>query len=187
MTQIWLLTHERECERATNTGQIALATYPQWVKRVVWSRTQPDEALVELLSSNDPLLSAYLLFPAPDSDVAVGQTLDCETGVDDKHSVIEGEEDTFQYQAERPLPTHIVILDATWQEARKMLRQSLYLRSAKRISLPDVGASQFALRRNQIDGGLCTIECIIALCQIAGKTEEANTLAARYLQMNIGR
>jgi len=48
-----------------------------------------------------------------------------------------------------------VILDATWQEARKMLRQSSYLKTAARISLPPLMlGSTFILRRNQQEGGL---------------------------------
>lgn len=65
--QIILLTHERELTRKTNTGQLALAAFPEEVKSIVWSRTAPDNDLVAMLASQQ----AKLLFPASDTEPAV--------------------------------------------------------------------------------------------------------------------
>lgn len=62
----------------------------------------------------------------------------------------------------------LVILDATWQEAGKMYRQSPYLQSLARVELQTEQDSAFRLRRNQRQGGLCTLECIAAVWQNLG-------------------
>ncbi|WP_345883756.1 DTW domain-containing protein [Shewanella algae] len=62
----------------------------------------------------------------------------------------------------------LVILDATWQEAGKMYRQSPYLQSLARVELQTEQDSAFRLRRNQRQGGLCTLECIAAVWQDLG-------------------
>ena len=62
----------------------------------------------------------------------------------------------------------LVILDATWQEAGKMYRQSPYLQSLARVELQAEQGSAFRLRRNQRQGGLCTLECIAAVWQDLG-------------------
>jgi DTW domain-containing protein YfiP len=60
-----------------------------------------------------------------------------------------------------------VILDATWQQAKKMYRQSSYLQKADKIALDQAPVSRFQRRRNQRDGGLCTAECVIELLKSA--------------------
>lgn len=158
--QIILLTHEREFARPTNTGRLAIAAFPDSVICVPWSRTAPDQALVAALISQD----AQLLFPADSEDRAMPDI------------------------AIKPVltqPKQIVILDATWQEARKMLRQSPYLQSAAKIELPyRESGSAFVLRRNQQEGGLCTAECIIALWQQAGYEDKATVLASLFTELN---
>lgn len=58
---------------------------------------------------------------------------------------------------------NFIILDATWQEARKMYNRSPYLQRAGRISLGITEPSRYQLRRNQIEHGLSTAECAIEL------------------------
>ncbi|WP_353348339.1 tRNA-uridine aminocarboxypropyltransferase [Oceaniserpentilla sp. 4NH20-0058] len=52
-----------------------------------------------------------------------------------------------------------LLIDATWQESRKMLRQSPWLAQLPRISL-NAPNSKYALRRNQSNLGLSTIETV---------------------------
>lgn len=58
---------------------------------------------------------------------------------------------------------YLVILDSTWQEARKMFNRSPYLNQAEKVSLSISRPSEYKLRRNQIEGGLSTVECVIEL------------------------
>ncbi|RTR33725.1 tRNA-uridine aminocarboxypropyltransferase [Shewanella atlantica] len=167
-----LLTHEREVDRPTNTGALALKAYPQWCRRIIWSRVHPDEALLLSLQQAD----AAVLYPAVTEEALSGEA--------------SGDSINFESQSSGPylreLPETLVIIDATWQEARKMIRQSPYLKQANKFSLPEADTSQFKLRRNQVEGGLCTLECIIRLCSLKGLCQEAEYLAQLFVAMNEG-
>lgn len=56
-------------------------------------------------------------------------------------------------------PKGFLIIDATWQESRKMLRQSPWLAQLPRMGLA-AAQSQYQLRRNQNTQGLSTIETV---------------------------
>ncbi|WP_415774897.1 tRNA-uridine aminocarboxypropyltransferase [Shewanella oncorhynchi] len=183
--QIILLTHERELTRKTNTGQLALAAFPEVVKSIVWSRTAPDNDLVAMLASQQ----AKLLFPASDTEPAEPtghNSLDrdlAEPSLSNAQALLVPAQSTVI--AAQRMPSQVVILDATWQEARKMLRQSPYLKTAARVSLPPLmPESAFILRRNQQEGGLCTAECIIALWRQCGRAEQATLLASLFTELN---
>ncbi|MCG9712276.1 DTW domain-containing protein [Shewanella insulae] len=159
-----LLTHEREYERPSNTGQLALAAFPELCRRVPWSRVAPDEAIKQACESGD----ALLLFPKeneagePDNGAGVYETITPEQLLAKKG-------------AERGAP-QVIILDGTWQEARKMVRQSPYLQAARRLTLQESEPSRYRLRRNQLSQGLCTIECIISLMKSLAMSQEAQQL-----------
>ena len=183
--QIILLTHERELTRKTNTGQLALAAFPEEVKSIVWSRTAPDNDLVAMLASQQ----AKLLFPASDTehtgpiDHNALDTVLAEPALSNAQALLVPAQSTVI--AVQRMPNQVVILDATWQEARKMLRQSPYLKTAARVSLPPLmPESAFILRRNQQEGGLCTAECIIALWRQCGRAEQATLLASLFTELN---
>lgn len=182
--QIILLTHERELTRKTNTGQLALAAFPEEVKSIVWLRTAPDKDLVAMLASQQ----AKLLFPASDTEPAVPidhnalDTVLAEPVLSNAKALLAPAQSTVIAEL---MPSQVVILDATWQEARKMLRQSTYLKTAARVSLPPLmPESAFILRRNQQEGGLCTAECIIALWRQCGRAEQATLLASLFAELN---
>ena len=78
-----------------------------------------------------------------------------------------------------------VILDATWQEARKMYNRSKYLQQAKKISLQVALPSTYRKRRNQIKGGLSTAECAIQLLKHKGEIEMAGKLQCEFDQFNL--
>lgn len=148
---IILLTHQRELDRKTNTGVLALETCAGIVRRVVWARREPDPALVDLLQRDQ----AVLVYPGGDGPAA--QLGDYE---------------------------HVILLDATWQEARKMYNQSPYLRSAPKAELSVDKASSYRLRRNQPAGGLCTAECVIHILRDKGLYQEAAELETRFSAFN---
>ena len=156
--KIYLLTHERELDRPTNTGSIALPIAggkKGLVQRVVWSRTNPNRQLLTVLGSGD----TGLLYPQSEitgPDVPLEQ---CE---------------------------HFVLLDATWQEARKMFNRSPYLHPVKRVALDVAEASRYTLRRNQRPGGLCTAECVIEILRRKGQGTLAAAIEAEFAAFNAG-
>ena len=155
---IYLLTHERELDRPTNTGSIALSIAGGdggLVRRVTWSRTSPNQQLLTVLNRGD----SGLLYP---------------------QSEIEGVEVPLE-QCE-----HFILLDGTWQEARKMYNRSPYLHPAKRVALNVAEASRYALRRNQRQGGLCTAECVIEILRRKGREALATEIETEFAAFNAG-
>lgn len=190
--KIILLTHERELNRASNTATLALNAYPTLCKRVLWARKAPDAWLMEHLS----LGRTVLLYPQTEESTSeesisrtqatnespnLSQNQDPNPTPDpsSKLNPSPAQGATLPQEAVqktalkaalklgKPLNS-LVILDATWQEAGKMYRQSPYLQSLARVELQAEQDSAFRLRRNQRQGGLCTLECIAAVWQDLG-------------------
>lgn len=166
--KVILLTHEREAQRPTNTGILAVNLFPQWCSRVLWSRVDSNEEVLALLASG----KAAVLFPRAETTLDGDKMLNQNIELDDE----------IQY-LDSP-PQTLIILDATWQEARKMLRQSPYLKAAKKFALSQKTSSQFSLRRNQIQGGLCTVECIIEMCRLTSMNKEIVELEHVFSEFN---
>lgn len=59
----------------------------------------------------------------------------------------------------------LLFIDSTWQQSRKMLRQSPWLNELPRVGLSLNYTSQYSLRRNQVKDGLSTLETL-SLCLI---------------------
>jgi len=151
-----LLTHENETTRETNTGQ--------WLDKSlsstsvhIWQRTQPCDKLLAMLQSDN--YQAYLLFP-DDESIAVTQAV-----VQAKQS------------GKTPL---FIILDGTWQEAKKMLRKSQWLKALPLIHINPTQDSRYQLRRNQAQGHLCTIEVGCEILIGVGQVEQANQLLSFF-------
>lgn len=152
--KVYLLTHTRELEKSTNTGQVVLQVLgKQYAERITWQRTEPDHQLVELIEQQQ----IALLYPNKQQ----------ATNLVDFN------------QFER-----FIVLDATWQEARKMFNRSAYLQTAQSIQLSTENRSQYTLRRNQREGGLCTAECVEQLLKLKGYDSLASQLSSAFLEFN---
>ncbi|MGI2258292.1 tRNA-uridine aminocarboxypropyltransferase [Shewanella sp. GXUN23E] len=161
-----LLTHEREYERVTNTGVLVSRRYPELSSRVLWQRKQPNAHLIELIDAG----RVGLLYPSSDANVI--QVPAFAEGDNDGlalASVVSGGQ-------ESALPEVMILLDATWQEAAKMYRQSAYLQALPAFVLEHEMQSAYVRRRNQKAGGLCTLECAAALLTCAGELDKAQCL-----------
>jgi DTW domain-containing protein YfiP len=78
---------------------------------------------------------------------------------------------------------HVIILDGTWQEARKIYNKSGYLKQAKWFCLDSAPPSRYNLRRNQVEGGLCTAECAIEVLKIKGMDKSVTQLDGMFEQL----
>ena len=160
--KIYLLTHERELDRPTNTGTVVLSATNNVngvIERIVWSRVHPDQSLVETLACG----SAGLVYPSsevePVSECQVIPLEKCE---------------------------NFILLDATWQEARKMYNRSPYLKAANRVVLDPAHASRFRLRRNQKAYGLCTAECVVEILRGKEREQLASEVELAFDRFNAG-
>ena len=149
--KIFLLTHQRELDRKTNTGTIAVNNTDGMVERIIWERVNPNSDLIELFNNN----KALLLYPTDDDTSADIKDFD-----------------------------NIVVIDSTWQEAKKIYNRSPYFKAAPKAVLSPEYQSAFQLRRNQREDGLCTIECVIELLRIKDREQLADALAIKFNLFN---
>lgn len=78
----------------------------------------------------------------------------------------------------------LIVIDATWQEARKIYNHSPYLKAVPRVSIAPDYVSEFRLRRNQPDGGLCTAECVIEILRRHNRLVAARQLQTAFVEFN---
>lgn len=69
-----------------------------------------------------------------------------------------------------------ITIDSTWQEARKIYNHSPYLQTLPKVTLSPQESSIFSLRRNQLENGLCTAECVKELLQSRHQSALASRL-----------
>jgi DTW domain-containing protein YfiP len=150
--KIYLLTHERELKKGSNTGRIVKECLADTVEIVVWKRTEPSEEIVELIDRDQ----IALLYPDPDDRPARS----CRD---------------FK---------NFLLLDSTWQEARKMYNRSPYLQRASRVALKINEPSRYKLRRNQIADGLSTAECASELLRQKGQEGLAEKVNHEFNRFN---
>ena len=151
---VCLLMADIEPLKPTNTGWL-VADVVTDTFAFGWARTETDAALLALL--DDPQWQPFVVFP--------GEYATPERVV---HEVL-------PQANKRPL---FILLDATWNEARKMFRKSRYLDRFPVLSLQPEQVSRYVLRRSRRDDHFCTSE-VAALClELAGETRAAATLEA---------
>ncbi|ANI16738.1 DTW domain-containing protein [Pseudomonas citronellolis] len=153
-----LVMFDTEPLKPSNTGWLIAETVPDtWA--FGWSRIGVDPALLALL--DDPQWQPYVVFP--------GEFVAAERVV----------EKVAPQPGKRPL---FILLDATWNEARKMFRKSPYLDRFPVLSITPDALSRYRLRRSKFDEHLCTAE-VAALCLgLAGDQRAGDALDA-YLDV----
>ncbi|WP_353141010.1 tRNA-uridine aminocarboxypropyltransferase [Limnohabitans sp.] len=155
---ICLLMADIEPLKPSNTGWL-IADVVADTFAFGWARTEVDPALLVLLSN--PQWQPYVVFPA---EFAVAERVVHEvTHTTDK----------------RPL---FILLDGTWDEARKMFRKSPYLQNFPVLSLHPKQLSRYTLRRAQNEAHLCTAEVGAMCLQLANDSLAAQALNA-YLDV----
>ncbi|WP_434926678.1 tRNA-uridine aminocarboxypropyltransferase [Shewanella sp. HL-SH2] len=167
---IILLTHQRELDRKTNTGKLVSEVMLGQVKVIVWDRVNPNPYLLDKLATKQ----VGLLFPKQEhsalNDIQAPQQRFIDIDNDNAHRLAEF--------------SHVIIIDSTWQEARKIYNRSDYLHQLTKITLVNELPSIFSLRRNQIEGGLCTAECACLLLSYCGLSTEADVLREKLINFN---
>jgi DTW domain-containing protein YfiP len=153
---VGLLTHDNELGRETNSGK--------WVLNCLnnshlyrWQRQAPCVELATALAQ--PTLQPLLLFPSAES-------IDASEAIKLTH--------------EKGATAQFLILDGTWQEARKMERKSHWLSSIPRVHIHSQQSSTYTLRRNQSHGNLCTLEVVAELLTLHQEPEQAQRLLAFF-------
>ncbi len=150
--RLWILSTDKEFSRPSNTARLLNLINPESTDIHLWERTRQPEALLEKIRSGN--FEPYLLFPA------------------------EGEEAQsrcVRFPISEKVPAFIII-DGTWQEARKIVRKSEYLKELPLISLTHVVDSAFDLRRGVTPGNLCTLEAAMEVLRMNGEQKAAASI-----------
>lgn len=153
---IWLLTHSEELKKANGTGQLITNQLASLSTVIIWQRTEPAESLLNL-----PVDRTLVIYPSLE--------IKPEESICAKPDVENAE--------------HFIILDGTWQQARKMYNRSPYLHQFQTYEIQGE-SSQFIRRRNQQKSGLCTAESAIYLLRKQQLNTEAQLLENAFLEFN---
>lgn len=160
---VCLIMHDKEPLKPSNTGWLIADVVPE-TQAFLWSRTEPGAEMLDLL--NDPQWQPWLLFP--ETAAAEGQQVVHELPT----------QDDLQ---RRPL---FVLLDGTWQEARKMFRKSPYLQQLPVLSLQPQRLSTYHLRNAPGAGQLSTAEVAIECLRQADDQPAAQALQDWFNRFN---
>jgi DTW domain-containing protein YfiP len=147
-----LLTHENEYHRQTNTGKWLIEAF-QHCERYQWQRNQPNSALMSRIKQ--PNQYSVLLYPSPDSRPL---------------------EQVLSEIAPQNTP-HFILLDGTWQEAKKMEKKCPWLDQVQRVSFSPSQPSNYRLRRRQQPDHLCTLEVVVELLKYVNEEENSRQLS----------
>ena len=82
--------------------------------------------------------------------------------------------------APTPLPAQLIVLDATWSQARRMWRKLDMLRGLPTLRLPELAVAAPRLRKSPGPGRVCTIEAIAAALRLLEGDAVATPLEALY-------
>jgi DTW domain-containing protein YfiP len=149
---ISLCCHSKEWQRNDNTGQWAVLS-SEHIQRIRWHRKHELISPSRSTMTFEPEPGHYLLFPSDDAE-DIQQLFQKAAQATDQAAT---------KMLSQPI-TQLWVIDGTWQEAQKMLRQSPWLKALPKVHIQstegEVLNSYFKLRRNQ--QGLCTLEAIEA-------------------------
>ena len=145
-----------ECYKPSNTGRI-IADVIADNHAYVWDRTQPDPAMLALLS--DPRYAPIVVFPQQYAEPERCISSPLELVAVQKGSI--------------PM---FVMLDGTWREAKKMFK-STYLAALPVLGIQPQQASNYALREAAHLHQLCTAEVAIEVLKLANDNDAAAALA----------
>jgi len=154
-----LILHPNEFKRPTSTSRF-LSMYPE-VSLSHYDR----------LSLQEGDATPFLLFPSTQGTNTSALKLS-------DHLTLEETEPYARMLNERGL----VVVDGTWQECRKMVRQSRLLQQLERIELTTSSKSAYPFRKNQIDGGLSTAEAIAELAAMLYNRAEVGARLQHFFE-----
>lgn len=152
-----LVMFDTEPMKPSNTGRLIADILPD-TAAFQWSRTEPPQAMLDLVASAD--YQPMVVFPASYADA--GRTVLTTPPLTGK-------------------PPLFIMLDGTWTEARKMFRKSPWLDALPVISVDLSISSAYRLRVAHADGQYCTAEVAAALLDQAGDTHASGGLTEHFI------
>lgn len=149
--KIWILSSQKELTRASNTARILKLVNGYSTEVFTWERTNEPVELINKIKSKE--YDVYLLFPVNKEN--------------------KSREVKFIKSDKTPA---FIIIDGTWNEAKKIFRKSPYLNEVPMLTLKPENNSSFILRRGIEEGSLCTIETAIEVIKMNDEKYEAHEI-----------
>ncbi len=159
-----LLLHRIEIFKPTNTGRLIADVFPAQTHAFCWSRTEPEQQLLDLLS--DPNRQCFLVFPA-DTPEAKAKAREVFTEIPHNNKL-----KTF------------ILLDATWKQSGRMFHLSRWLEDVPCVTLPEGVLRGYAVRKSHQDDYFSTAEAAALCLQMAGEQANSNALLDYFQLFN---
>ncbi|HBI11527.1 MAG TPA: DTW domain-containing protein [Franconibacter pulveris] len=151
-----LVMFDTEPMKPSNTGRLIADVLPD-TEAFQWSRTEPPQALLDLVTNPD--YQPMVVFPASYADAG---------------------REVLTAPPAGGKPPLFIMLDGTWTEARKMFRKSPYLDALPVISVDLSRVSAYRLREAHAEGQYCTAEVAVALLDLADDMAAAKRLSDHF-------
>lgn len=165
-----LLMHRIEVFKPTNTGRLIADVLPNQTHVFCWSRTEPEEELLALLS--DKSRQCFIVFPA-NSDPNTNASGKVSRNIFDK----------IPDNKKTPI---FILLDGTWKQSGRMFHLSRWLDDVGCISLSNVllpdYVKSYAMRKSHKDDYLSTAEAAALCLELIGEQTNSAVLL-NYFQL----
>lgn len=159
-----LLLHRIEIFKPTNTGRLIADLLPTQTHAFCWSRTEPEQILLDLL--RDEKRQCFIVFPA-DTPEAKAKSREVFTELPNNKKI-----KTF------------ILLDATWKQSGRMFHLSRWLEHVPCISLPEGVLRGYAVRKSHQDDYFSTAEAAALCLQMAGEQKNSEILLDYFQLFN---
>lgn len=157
-----LLLHRNELFKPTNTGRLIADVFPEQTQAFCWSRTEPEQALLDVL--NDQTRQCFIVYPASSTDLeAKPRKIFKEIPANNKI-------------------TTFILLDATWKQSGRMFHLSRWLEETPCVELPKGTLRGYAVRKSHDENYLSTAEAAALCLQMAGE-EKNSEIFLDYFQL----
>lgn len=150
-----LLSHTNELKKRTNTGILIEKSMTSTLV-IEWQRKEPSKELLDIINMEKEV---YFLYT--------------ETNETNEIVTLDASEEKIDAVCSKK---YIIILDGTWQEAKKIYNRSEYLKDLKRISITPENLSEYQLRRKKNEQHLCTAEAAIITLKKFGEDKNSDIL-----------
>lgn len=96
----------------------------------------------------------------------------------------EKSEDISSIEKENPESMYFIILDGTWNKAKKIFFETKKLHTLKSIKLIPEQASNYRIRKSNVEGGISTLECVSVLGKTFDNVSYSPLLSAFEFMIN---
>jgi hypothetical protein len=159
-----LLLHRIEIFKPTNTGRLIADVFPAQTHAFCWSRTEPEQPLLDLLG--DSKRQCFLVFPA-DTPQAKAKARGVFTKIPQNDKI-----KTF------------ILLDATWKQSGRMFHLSRWLEDVPCVTLPKGVLRGYAVRKSHQDDYFSTAEAAALCLQMVDEPANSNALLDYFQLFN---